>query len=120
MADFIDVFLLGEGEENLLELIDLYELAKREKISKQEFLQKASHIKGAYVPSLYDVSYNEDGTIQKVTPLGGAPMPVEKAIIKAVSYTHLIQGPHSLLPDGHGLSPNILMKMMPVPPVTEA
>ncbi len=88
MADFIDVFLLGEGEENLLELIDLYELAKREKISKQEFLQKASHIKGAYVPSLYDVSYNEDGTIQKVTPLGGAPMPVEKAIIKDIDQVY--------------------------------
>ncbi len=80
LADFVDIFFLGEGEQSDLEVIDLYKECKKAGISKKEFLIKASKIEGVYVPSLYDVSYNEDGTIKAVTPLYGAPETVRKRI----------------------------------------
>ena len=82
LADFIDLFFLGEGEEVDLEVIDLYKQFKKNGGSKEEFLRAAAEIEGVYVPSLYDVSYNEDGTIKAVTPKNGAPKTVKKRIIK--------------------------------------
>jgi len=82
LVDFFDIFILGEGEEVNLELIDLYKEAKKQGLSKEEFLIQASHIQGVYVPSLYDVQYKEDGTIREVNPLKDAPATVEKRIIK--------------------------------------
>lgn len=82
IADFIDLFMLGEGEEVLPELVNAYRKAKAEGISKQEFLKIAAQIGGVYVPSLYEVAYNEDGTIKEVTPTQGAPKAVTKRIIK--------------------------------------
>lgn len=82
LADFIDLFFLGEGEEVDLEVIDLYKEFKKNGGSKEEFLRAAAKIEGVYVPSLYDVSYNEDGTIKAVTPKNGAPKTVKKRIIK--------------------------------------
>lgn len=67
MADFIDIFIIGEGEEVNNELIDLYKQHKNTGYSKQAFLEAAAKIEGVYVPSLYDVEYNEDGTIKSVT-----------------------------------------------------
>lgn len=82
LADFIDLFFLGEGEEVDLEVIDLYKDFKKKGGSKEEFLRAAAKIEGVYVPSLYDISYNEDGTIKAVTPKDGAPKTVKKRIIK--------------------------------------
>lgn len=82
LADFIDLFFLGEGEEVDLEVIDLYKEFKKKGGSKAEFLRAAAKIEGVYVPSLYDVSYNEDGTVKAVTPKDGAPKQVKKRIIK--------------------------------------
>lgn len=82
LADFIDLFFLGEGEEVDLEVIDLYKAFKAKGGSKEEFLRAAAKIEGVYVPSLYDVSYNEDGTVNAVTPKDGAPKTVKKRIIK--------------------------------------
>ena len=82
LADFIDLFFLGEGEEVDLEVIDLYKEFKKKGGSKKEFLKAAAKIEGVYVPSLYDVSYNEDGTVKAVTPKDGAPKTVKKRIIK--------------------------------------
>ena len=81
ISAFIDLFILGEGEEVNLELIDLYKIAKREGWDKQTFLRRAARIGGIYVPSLYDVSYREDGTIEAVTPREGAPARVLKRIV---------------------------------------
>ncbi len=81
IADFIDLFLPGEGEEVTNELIDLIKEYKEKGASKEEFLRAASQIEGVYVPSLYDVSYHDDGTIRSVTPIGGAPEKVKKRII---------------------------------------
>ncbi|RGX55724.1 MULTISPECIES: TIGR03960 family B12-binding radical SAM protein [Anaerotruncus] len=82
IADFIDLFILGEGEEVNLELIDLYKACKAEDCTKTEFLRRAAQVEGIYVPSLYDVSYHADGTIEAVTPKDGAPAVVHKRIIK--------------------------------------
>lgn len=82
LADFVDLFFLGEGEEVDLEVIDLYKEFKKKGGSKADFLKEAAKIEGVYVPSLYDVSYNEDGTVSAVTPKDGAPKTVKKRIIK--------------------------------------
>ena len=82
MADFIDLFMPGEGEEVILELCDCYADAKKRGLSKQEFLQNAAKIPGIYVPSLYEITYHEDGTIRSMTAKGDAPLPVEKRVIE--------------------------------------
>lgn len=82
LADFIDLFFLGEGEEVDLELIDLYESFKKSGGSKRDFLRAAAKIEGVYVPSLYDVDYNADGTVRAITPKDGAPAKIRKRIIK--------------------------------------
>ena len=82
LADFIDIFFLGEGEEVDLEVMDLYKECKKNGESKDEFLRKAAKIQGVYVPSLYNIEYKEDGTIASVTPKNDAPATVSKRIIK--------------------------------------
>ena len=82
IADFIDLFLIGEGEEMNNELLALLRTAKREGWSKRDFLRRACQIGGVYVPSLYELSYNADGTLANVEPKDGAPARVTKRIIK--------------------------------------
>lgn len=82
LADFFDLFILGEGEEVNLELMDLYKKMKAEGASKTEFLKKAAGIKGIYVPSMYEVYYNDDGTISEITPIDCVPSVVRKRIIR--------------------------------------
>ena len=82
LADFVDLFFLGEGEEVDLEVIYLYKEFKKKGGSKEDFLKEAAKIEGVYVPSLYDVSYNEDGTVSAVTPKETAPKTVKKRVIK--------------------------------------
>ena len=73
MADFFDITLPGDGEEVTNELIDLLREYKAKGASKREFLIAAARIPGVYVPSLYEVEYNEDCTVKSVTPTCGAP-----------------------------------------------
>lgn len=82
LADFVDLFFLGEGEEVDLEVINLYKEYRRHGYSKKAFLRACADIEGVYVPSLYEVSYKEDGTIAAVTPLDGVSPTVRKRIIK--------------------------------------
>ena len=82
LADFIDLALIGEGEEELPELIALYRTARAEGWDKPRFLRAASGIQGVYVPSLYDVTYREDGTVAAITALDGAPEKVCKRLIR--------------------------------------
>ncbi|MBE6737140.1 MAG: TIGR03960 family B12-binding radical SAM protein [Ruminococcaceae bacterium] len=81
LADFIDIFFIGEGEEVDLEVIELYRECKKNSKSKDEFLRLASQIEGVYVPALYDVEYNEDGTIKSFTAKVNAPQTVKKRIM---------------------------------------
>lgn len=82
MAAFFDLFSIGEGEEVNNEIMDLYLAHKKRGSTKEEFLREASQIPGVYVPSLYSVSYNADGTVAAVTPEQGAPATVTKRIIR--------------------------------------
>lgn len=81
IAPFIDLFLIGEGEEMNNELLTLLRTAKLENWSKERFLIEAAQIQGVYVPSLYDIEYNADGTVAKITAKNGAPEKVTKRII---------------------------------------
>lgn len=87
LADFVDIFFLGEGEEVDLELIDLYKKYGKNG-DKQAFLREAAQIEGVYVPCLYDVEYNNDGTIKQMIPKDNAPKTVKKRIIKDLDNTH--------------------------------
>lgn len=82
IADFIDLALIGEGEEMDVELIELHRQARREGWSKHKFLVCAAQIPGVYVPSLYDVAYNDDGTVKSITANEGAPKVVLKRIMR--------------------------------------
>lgn len=84
MCDFFDVFSIGEGEQALTEMVRLYiDMKKSGEYSKEKFLRELSHIEGFYVPSLYDVSYNADGTIKAYTPkYPDVPSKITKRIIK--------------------------------------
>lgn len=78
MAEFFDITLPGDGEEVTNELIDLLKEYKAKGATKQEFLEAAAQIKGVYVPSLYEVEYNDDCTVKSITPTHGAPEKVAK------------------------------------------
>lgn len=82
IADFIDLFFLGEGEEVDLEVIDLYKKHKKLGSTKEEFLIEAAQIEGVYVPSLYEYDYNNDGTIKSISAKNNAPKIIKKRIIK--------------------------------------
>lgn len=82
LADFIDLFMLGEGEEVINELVDLYKQSVKQNDTKEAFLIKASTIGGVYIPSLYEVNYHLDGTIGGIIPMHNAPKKVTKRIIK--------------------------------------
>lgn len=82
LADFFDLFILGEGEEVNLELMDLYNEMKKQGASRKEFLQRACQIEGVYVPEFYRFSYKPDGTVEKVETTNNAPAVVKKRIIK--------------------------------------
>lgn len=82
LADFIDFFSLGEGEDITVEIVSLYDKAKAEGWSKEQFLLEVSKIPGVYVPSFYEHIYNEDGTIREIKPLNGAPKTVTKRIVE--------------------------------------
>lgn len=81
LCDFIDLFVIGEGEEVILELTTLFRWAKSQKASRTELLREASRIEGVYVPCLYRVFYKEDGTLAGIEPLEGAPEQVQKRIV---------------------------------------
>ena len=82
LADFIDFFSLGEGEDITVEIVSLYDKAKAENWTKDAFLLEVAKIPGVYVPSFYRHEYNEDGTLSAIVPLSGAPETVTKRIVE--------------------------------------
>ena len=81
LADFFDLFLLGEGEEAVLEILALCEEAKRKHRTKAELKRELMKVPGVYLPEFYKVVYKQDGTVESISPLGGAPARVEKRVI---------------------------------------
>lgn len=86
IAEFFDMFILGEGEEVNLEVYDLYVEMKKKGASKTEFLEAAAKIDGVYVPAFYDVAYEDDGRVKSFTPnTPNASSTIKKRIIKDMS-----------------------------------
>ena len=82
LADFFDLFYIGEGEISYNQFLDLYKEKKAGKINRKEFLEKAALIPGIYVPSLYEVTYQEDGTIKERVALSEkVPATVTKQLV---------------------------------------
>ncbi len=88
LAEFFDLFILGEGEEVNLELMDLYHRMRENGATRSEFLKKAAGIEGIYVPSLYEVTYHEDGTIENIMPHDGAPEKIRKRVIPEMNQAY--------------------------------
>ena len=82
LADFVDFFSIGEGEDITVEILDCYRSAKAQNLSKEEFLLAVSRIPGVYVPSFYRHDYREDGVLAAVTPVNGVPEMVHKRIVE--------------------------------------
>ena len=82
LADYVDFFSLGEGEESTPEIIALYDRAKAEGWSKDAFLLEVAKIPGVYVPSFYEPEYNDDGTIRAIHVKDGIPKVVTKRIVE--------------------------------------
>lgn len=81
IADFCDIVFLGDGEESTNEVLDLLKECKKKNATKHEFLLKAKDITGVYVPSFYEDSYNDDGTLKELKPLYDAPKSVKKSVV---------------------------------------
>ena len=88
LADFIDIFSLGEGEELTLEIMELYRKHKKLGSDKMTFLREAAKLEGVYVPAFYDVEYNSDGTIKAFHAKDDAPEKITKRIIKDLDNCH--------------------------------
>ena len=83
IADFFDFFYIGEGETVYGDIIELYKVNKAAGGGRKEFLRQVSHIEGMYVPSLYNVDYNEDGTIRSILPIAeDVPAKIRKQVVK--------------------------------------
>ena len=88
LAQFFDIFYIGEGETVYFQLMDLYKEERAKGSSRMEFLKKAAQIPGLYVPALYEVCYKEDGTIASFTPTDASvPASVEKQIVMDITDT---------------------------------
>jgi len=82
LADFIDLFVIGDGEDITLELIDLYRECRQQGRDKREFLRESANLGGIYIPSLYKVDYEPQGPIKSITPLDdNIPSKVIKRVV---------------------------------------
>ena len=94
IADFFDLFYIGEGETQYRTLIDLYKECKKCGCSRQDFIRKAASIPGIYAPSCYEVTYKEDGTLASMTPkYEDVSEKVKKELVMDVSNTYYPRKP---------------------------
>ena len=88
LAEFVDFFSLGEGEEITVEIVSLYDRAKAENWSKDQFLLEVSKIPGVYVPAFYEHTYNDDGTVASITAFNAAPQKITKRIVEDLDHAY--------------------------------
>lgn len=94
IADFFDLVYIGEGETSYRELLDKYKEWKKSGKSRREFLEIAATVDGIYVPSLYDITYNQDGTIHAMVPnCKTAPEKVKKQVVNDLTHTYYPEKP---------------------------
>ena len=82
LADFVDLFVVGEGEEVIVEIVSLYQTAKAQNWSKERFLLQAAKLGGVYVPAFYEHCYGQDGTLKQIVVQKGVPEKVTKRLIE--------------------------------------
>lgn len=89
LAEFFDIFYIGEGETSYRALLDLYKECRHDNYSRKDFLKRASHIDGIYVPSLYNVSYDDDGLIERFEPCcEEVPATIKKQVVSSLDDTY--------------------------------
>ena len=94
MSDFFDLYLIGEGEESLTDLLALYDRLRGDdrRPNRAQLLVEAASIEGAYVPSFYETTYNTDGTVAAIRPTAGAPasatLPIKKRVADMVDFDY--------------------------------
>ena len=94
LAEFFDLFYIGEGETSYFALLDTYQEVRAQKGSREEFLKRAAGIPGIYVPSLYEVTYHADGTLASMKPAQpGVPERVEKQVVTDLTDTYYPKKP---------------------------
>ncbi len=93
IADFFDIFYIGEGETVYYEMLDTYKRIKAEGGTRRDFLKAASHIEGLYVPSLYEVEYDENGLISRFAPKDDAPAVIKRQVVTNLSDTYYPEKP---------------------------
>lgn len=94
IAEFFDMFYMGEGETRYRELLDLYKESRKNGDSRKEFLYKAAKIPGMYVPMYYEPSYNEDGTIKEFKALkDDLPLKIVKELVRDMDHTYWPEKP---------------------------
>ena len=94
IADFFDMFYIGEGETQYRALLDLYKTSRKNGLSREAFLEEAAKLPGMYVPCFYEVRYHDDGTIRSFEPTRpGIPRTVMKEIVTDVSDTYYPEKP---------------------------
>ncbi|MCR4989860.1 MAG: TIGR03960 family B12-binding radical SAM protein [Lachnospiraceae bacterium] len=94
VADFFDIFYIGEGETRYREFLDMYKEARKEGISRQEFLIRSAKIPGMYVPSMFEISYNEDGTVSSIdTKYPDIPPKIRKELVTDLDNTYYPTAP---------------------------
>ncbi|MBR6381932.1 MAG: TIGR03960 family B12-binding radical SAM protein, partial [Lachnospiraceae bacterium] len=94
IADFFDLFYIGEGETRYRELLDLYKSCRDAGLGREEFLRRAAKVPGIYAPSMYDVTYHEDGTIAAFTPKEeGIPKKIMKEVVTDLTHTYYPKAP---------------------------
>ncbi|MGI6064872.1 MAG: TIGR03960 family B12-binding radical SAM protein [Bacillota bacterium] len=113
LADFIDFFVLGEGEEVILEILDLLKAVKdRDRVfDKSRFLREVAQIKGVYVPDFYEVKYHQDGKIKQIEPvLEGVPSVVLKRVIK--DFDHAPFPNQTLVPHTETIHDRVMLEVL--------
>ena len=94
IADFFDIFYIGEGETSYFALLDAYKKVRQKGGSRKEFLERAAQIPGIYVPSFYEITYQEDGTLASMEPVNPhAPRKVEKQVVTDLTHTYYPKKP---------------------------
>ena len=112
IADIFDFFMLGEGEEQVHKTIDVIKAWKKEgKKSKKELLERLVKVDGIYVPSFYDVEYNENGTVKSITPNNpNAPKTILKCVMKDFDATY---APDTIIvPYGEVVHDRVMLEVM--------
>lgn len=94
IADFFDIFYIGEGETQYRALLDIYKNCRQQNLSREEFLKKAAQLSGMYVPQFYEVNYQEDGTIKSFVPkFAELPVMITKELVTDLTNTYYPEKP---------------------------